>query len=503
MTVFKALAVIFDNVDVTINGKHITDSIPNPTATNSKKNEAKNGLKKFQNYLPTLNPNISISITVDDTPKTLKNLNLIKNGTLDSPFLEPADFEKAMQAASPGFSLSWGQYDTIFIIVPANNPGLLAQGWSVNGWGKYEPDKMKGAAIAFIPTTYNMEEFEGQVFLHEWLHGVCHFYKKMGWTDKISSGDADDSGVFGYTKTTANGDLDYYKDLMTAQLKNKKLSGQPLAATPGITNTLWQGGSMSSDIRNVIKNQSFKTAYVNAGGQSSVGFPKSDVHTWNEGGQTVDIMDFYGPAGASAILRLTGDPNAWFLPTQWWNKFLDKGKIGTLGAPISAVHTWTDGGEIVDFKKSDAKQCALMKPNFKNPGQIYYVPNEFWNKFVALGGVEKIGYPQSDVHTWGTGGQILDVETKGGAHGGIMKANNSSKLYFVKGLIWKAYTATSGNGATSYLGYPTSEEYTWKDGLFGWFGTEYYRQDFTGGWCWASKTNVNKFGNDKNFSTNK
>ncbi|MDQ3110755.1 MAG: hypothetical protein M3R17_12750 [Bacteroidota bacterium] len=501
MTQFNALAVIFDNVDVTINGKNIKDSLSlSPTKT--KKDEAINGLKDFASHVNALNSNVTMSLTINDTPKTLRNLSLIKNGTKDSPFLHPADFEKAMQAAVPGFTLSWGQYDTIFIIVPANSStGLTAQGWSVNGWGSYKPADMKGAAIAFIPSNYNMEEFHGQVFIHEWLHGVCHFYKMMGWTDKISGGDADDGGPLGYMSTTADGDLIYYKDLMNAQSKNKKVSGAPLTGTPGITNALWQAGSMRSDIRNLFKNQVFKNAYVSAGGQASIGHHISDIHIWEEGGQKAEIMDFNSPTGTSSIMRLSSDANAWYLPRAWWSKFLEKGKIGTLGAPISTVHAWSDG-ELVDFKKLDAKQCALMKPAYKNTNQIFYVPNNFWNKLVAVGGTPKIGYPQSEVHGWGSG-QIIDFETKGGAASGIMKENNNSNVYLVKGLIWKAYVGTSGNGATSYLGYPTGDEYLWKDGFLGLFGTEYHRQNFRGGWCWASKTNPLKYGNDKNFKTNK
>ncbi len=559
MTQFKALAVIFDSIDVTLNGKNIKDTLPAASpGKSSKKDEAKKGLNKFAAHLTKLNSNVTMALTIEDTPKTLRKLSLIKNGALDSPFLHSADFEKAMQAAVPGFSLSWGQYDTVFVIVPATAAGLTGQGWSVNGWGEYSPSHLKGAALAFIPSNYNMEEFEGQVFIHEWLHGVCHFYKMMGWTDTISNGDADDGGGLGYG-SVATGDLDYYKDLMTAQVKkNKKDPSSPLTSTPGITNALWQGGSMRSDIRNLFKNQAFKKAYVDAGGQATVGFNISDIHMWNEGGQKAEIMDFNSATGASAIMRLPTDASAWYLPRTWWTKFLDKGKISTLGAPISTVHAWGDGelvdfkkadgkqcafmkpknsaqihyvpnefwnkfiaaggapaigyplaeahawgdGEIVDFKKADGKQCAFMKPSYKNSGQVFYVPNEFWTKYTALGGAPAIGYPQSDAHAWGSG-QIVDVETKSGAASGIMKENNSSKLYHVKGLIWKAYVATSGNGATSYLGYPVGEEYLWKDGFLGLFGTEYHRQNFKGGWCWASKTNASKFGNDKNFSTKK
>lgn len=501
MAQFKALAIIFHSIDVTINGKRYTDTIdPNWLA------KAKTGLQSLSTRVTGFNPNVTLSITPYDSynPKVLRALDLIdytdKNGKLwKSPYIKPENLERIMRLTDPSFTINWGQYDTYFVIVPfVTTPaktGVQDAGLAINGWGSYSPESLKGGAMAFLPAHWELDKFKGDGYLHEWLHGVCQFYKMIGWTNTISGGDSDDAGTFGYKEdTVTEGWGNYYKDLMTAKVAANRASGPtPLAATPGITNALW-AGSMCTEPGSVIKDAGFKNAYVTYGGRTKVGYPKSDVHVWG----AVDIMDFVGPSGSTAILRLKGTSAAYFLPNKWWLKYISFGGE-SIGAPSSDVHTWS-GGKIVDLKKANGTTSAMMSTDDGNT--IWHLPAEVWTKYKAVGGAPSIGYPKSDWHGWGKG-KIMDFIGSAGYACGIMKSDVSSKLYLVKGLIWKAYVATAGNGATSYLGYPTSDEYTWKDGLFGWFGTEYYRQDFQGGWCWASKTNAAKFGNDKNFSTNK
>lgn len=696
MAQFKALAVIFHSLDLTFDGKRYTDQINPAGTTDDLLAKAKAGLASLPGRLKKMNPNVNLTITPYDNykPKVLKELDMdIKrdasnNITSRTPFLFPENFERIMKLTDPSFSMSWGQYDTVFAIVPFADPGLMTWAKSstlhgLPGLAVYHCGKMKGAAMAFMPAHWDLSKYDGDGLQHEWLHGVSQFYKHMGWNTTISDKDADEGGDRGYSenKSPTSGQWggwgDYYYDLMNGSVaQNKKLGNTPLSAKPGITNALWNGGSMAGDIANLFRDNGFKNAYVNGGGRNTIGVPVSDIHDWN----SVSIMDFMGTSGSSAILRLKNTTDAYYLPTKWWEKYLavggesigapssnvrswDYGKnvelkksdgttsvlmsldngvtirylppkwlerfkaLGgpaTLGYPNSDVESWngiekvelkksdgttgglfsadggktfyhlekkvwdkfksagghkvvglptsdwhswgniTSAGKIMDFRKADGSTTALMSPD--NGASVWFLPPKWWEKYKGLGGAPAIGYPASDVHVWGGGqtGEIVDLKKLDGTRGaimstdaannvyylhaelwakytalggpakigyprsdwhswsnttskgkimdftgtggyvcGIMKEDTSTRFFLVKGLIWKAYVGTAGNGATSYLGYPTGEEYIWKDGLFGWFGTEYYRQDFKGGWCWASKTNAAKFGNDKNFSTNK
>lgn len=515
MAQLKALAVIFHSLDLTFDGKRYTDQINPPGTTDDFLGKAKIGLSKLPGRLKAMNPNVNLTITPYDSynPKVLRELNLEEYRdntgkiTTRRPFIQPSNFERIMKLTDPSFSLSWGQYDTIFVIVPYTNPGMVA--WQqanptvhgLPGLALYSAGQLKGAAIAFLPANWDLSKFDGDGLQHEWLHGVSQFYKFMGWKNLISDKDVDEGGDRGYSenKTPTPGQWggwgDFYVDFMNGSVANNKAAGNtPLSAKPGITNALWNGGTMAGDITNLFKDNGFKTAYQNAGGRNNVGIPASDIHDWG----SVTIMDFRSNAGDTAILRLKGTTAAFFLPNKWWLKYVALGGE-SIGAPINAVHDWA-GGKIIDLKKANGTTSAMMSTD--NGTNIWHLFTELWTKYKAVGGAPSIGYPKSDWHAWGKG-KIMDFIGTAGYACGIMKSDSGSKYCLVKGLIWKAYTATAGNGATSYLGYPTSDEYTWRDGLFGWFGTEYYRQDFQGGWCWASKTNASKFGNDKNFSTNK
>lgn len=576
MAQFKALAVIFHSLDLTFDGKRYTDQINPPGTTDDFLGKAKTGLSKLPGRLKAMNPNVNLTITPYDNynPKVLRELNLEEfrdsagKVTTRRPFIYPSDFERIMKLTDPSFSLSWGQYDTIFVIVPFTNPGMIAwqQGnpsvHGLPGLAVYHAGKMKGAAMAFLPAHWDLSKYDGDGLQHEWLHGICQFYKHMGWNNTISDKDADEGGDRGYSenKTPAPGQWggwgDYYRDLMNASVAQNKTTGNtPLSAKPGITNTLWNGGSMVGDIANLFKDTGFKNAYLNAGGRNNVGIPVSDIHDWNN----VTIMDFKSSAGDSAILRLKGNTDGSYLPPKWWEKYKAIGGESAGGPYNNGVHSWGDFSKIVDLKKPDGKTAALMSAD--NGNTICYLPPDWWEKFKSFGGAPAIGCPVSDVRKW-EGGEIVDLKMKDGstaammstdggktvyylhkellakykALGGpaalgypksdwhawstsapkvrimdfagksgytcaIMKEDSASNYYLVKGTLWKAYTGTAGNGASSYLGHPTGEEYKWKDGWL-WWAKEYYRQNFKGGWCWA-RLDGSKYGNDKNFSTNK
>lgn len=679
MAEFKALAVIFDKLDVTINGRRFTDALDNSVPAEEAKN-AKLALEAAAAKINSFNPNVKLSLTFfrpDLTNKTLKYLGLTKytdpaGKVSDSPILKSEDIEKALKAVDPAFSLKLNEYDTYFIFIPAKDPGLANAGFAMCGWGGYSPVDLKCGAFAFVPSNFKFGNFSGQVFIHEWLHGVCHFYKNLGWDTQISSGDADDGGRFGYADGTGN-DLPYYEAMITGKVLDKKQAGHPLAATPGISNTIWNSGTMrSTDIANMIVNAEIKNIYVSEGGFAKLGYPVSTIHKWVKNNTTnydLELIDFNSTSGTSAIMRVPGittfrylpvgwfskyagytgaerlggpitAPTAWnggqivefkkrdgtknymtkspgneygMLTADWYTRYMNAGGPSVLGFPVSDVHSW-EAGEIVDFKKTDGTSCALMKPNgstsiyylptiwwnaflsaggasgigypssnvttdtgveymtFKTTGGsvsalvrqmgsnsvyhlpadwytaykkaggpavmgypynngkhgwgdgeiidfklssgkesalmkpnygrgngiIQYLPNLVWEKYKSVGGATSIGYPYSDWHAWGTG-MIMDFAPKSGYDSAIMQETGSAKLHHVKGLIWLAFKNTAdatGSGAKSYLGYPRSDEYSWKDSKS---GKEFYRSDFKGGWCWASKTDSSKYGNDKNF----
>jgi hypothetical protein len=71
----------------------------------------------------------------------------------------------------------------------------------------------------------------GEVWLHEWLHGVCRIFMEMGFA--MPQYDADGGGSHGYIQSETTGWTSYYRDLMTGRVVE---DGQCL----GITSEAWR-----------------------------------------------------------------------------------------------------------------------------------------------------------------------------------------------------------------------------------------------------------------------
>jgi hypothetical protein len=69
----------------------------------------------------------------------------------------------------------------------------------------------------------------GEVWLHEWLHGVCAHFAGLGYV--MPDGDADGVARHGYIQSPVSGWTDYYRDLMTGNVLDAgKATGIPLDA---------------------------------------------------------------------------------------------------------------------------------------------------------------------------------------------------------------------------------------------------------------------------------
>lgn len=126
-----------------------------------------------------------------------------------------------------------GKYDSLFIFWPQHD---FAAGSSVPGsaWGlgMGASDWSNGAtyaAVANAPHQTWRNERPGEVWLHEWLHGVCHYFAEQGYT--MPERDADGGELHGYTRSATNGWCDYYRDLMSRSVREAgRIVGIPRTA---------------------------------------------------------------------------------------------------------------------------------------------------------------------------------------------------------------------------------------------------------------------------------
>jgi hypothetical protein len=126
-----------------------------------------------------------------------------------------------------------GSYDSLFILWPQKN---LQDGNSIRsgGWGLAvaASDWSNAATYAAVA---NAESWKwqipvlGEVWLHEWLHGVCAFFANRGCL--MPEGDADGGERHGYIQSPVSGWTDYYRDLMSANVLDAgRRTGIPLDA---------------------------------------------------------------------------------------------------------------------------------------------------------------------------------------------------------------------------------------------------------------------------------
>ena len=127
------------------------------------------------------------------------------------------------------------RYDSVFVFWPQNRfqsgTSISSGGW---GLGIGASDWSKGSTYATVANakSYTWEiPLKGEVWLHEWLHGVCAHFAKRG--HQMPDGDADGADRHGYVRSPKTGWTDYYRDLMNSRVME---DGQ----AKGIPSGAWQ-----------------------------------------------------------------------------------------------------------------------------------------------------------------------------------------------------------------------------------------------------------------------
>jgi hypothetical protein len=140
----------------------------------------------------------------------------------------PNDTRRELDQLAPA-----GSCDSIFVLWPrsdsAKNTSIPCRGW---GLGMGARDWSNGATYAVVanaPSWAWRREAPGEVWLHEWLHGVCHHFTLRGHLMPVR--DADGGEVHGYVRSATEGWTQYYRDLMTGNvLEDERRFGIPQTA---------------------------------------------------------------------------------------------------------------------------------------------------------------------------------------------------------------------------------------------------------------------------------
>lgn len=135
----------------------------------------------------------------------------------------------------------FGAYDSVFVLWPQNNwqtgVSVASGGWGLGMGASHWSNGATYATVANAPSEAWHRPQLGEVWLHEWLHGVCHHFAQQGYA--MPDGDADGGGRHGYLQSDETGWCAFYQDLMTGQVRS---GGQ----ATGIPAAAWRTGSPRS-----------------------------------------------------------------------------------------------------------------------------------------------------------------------------------------------------------------------------------------------------------------
>lgn len=123
-----------------------------------------------------------------------------------------------------------GKCDSIFVFWPQrdlkNGTAVPCDAWGLAIGASESTNGATYAAITNAPSSAWKNEARGEVWLHEWLHGVCAHFAQRGYV--MPERDADGGELHGYVRSPTAGWTDYYRDLMNGSvLEGRKRFGIP------------------------------------------------------------------------------------------------------------------------------------------------------------------------------------------------------------------------------------------------------------------------------------
>ena len=209
MTIWKAILLIYNRVEVTYPGRWLFRRSFSHTLPEQ---EIADAIMSFQEF-PALVADLTaqratIDYKVVRVNRPLESLTRRAKGMF---WPSPDDTRQEIDHFAPP-----GKYDSIFIFWPQNDldrrRSISSGGWGLGMGASKWSSGATYAAVGNAPSFAWRIPKIGEVWLHEWLHGVCAYFHDRGHS--MPSGDADGGSRHGYVQSETTGWTDYYRDLM-------------------------------------------------------------------------------------------------------------------------------------------------------------------------------------------------------------------------------------------------------------------------------------------------
>ena len=231
---WKMLVLIYKNIDTTYteNGvqKRLTATMPDQDIENMKNDFLNLPHQKNVSIYSNGTAELEAKVVVIERPLT--NLEPISTGYWPSPTVTHPELD----AYAPN-----GKYDSVMIFWQASNPStgqsIPIYGWGLGYWPFDLANGMTYATVFNIDWVWAGDACQGEVFLHEWLHGVTGFYMWRGFAFPFE--DLHGAEEAGYV-TDSNGCWkDWLKDYMRGLVYENNVRKALVTQT-------WHGGSITT-----------------------------------------------------------------------------------------------------------------------------------------------------------------------------------------------------------------------------------------------------------------
>ena len=219
--IYNHLLLVYPNTDVTYYENGVQK-----TFKGSMSEDLKNTVIKAFKNLPNLILDGSASVVHSTYKIVVISTPIEKIDKLgDYYWVSPQDIKTDLSLYAPE-----GKYDSVHVIWYS---GPLKTYFGLGGVFINNGKSTFSSIIAGQTWWWTgLGEAFGEPILHEWLHGVCRFYKGKGYPMPV--GDADGADEHGYTKSATDGWMSYYRDLMQGKVWEPTLSEYT-----GITKEAW------------------------------------------------------------------------------------------------------------------------------------------------------------------------------------------------------------------------------------------------------------------------
>ena len=228
MHVWRALLFVYKTVDVRCRTRGLRSRRYRHNATETEVADAVESFRAFPELVANLTSGAAgVIYDIVHVERALTSLSRIGPGKF---WPSPDDTRVELNEFAPA-----GSRDSIFIFWPQNDfrngVSIPSAGWGLGSGASAWSNNATYATVANAPSRAWQGEAPGEVWLHEWLHGVCHHFAQQGHV--MPERDADGAEIHGYVRSPTAGWTDYYRDLMTGNVLED-------GRTVGIGKEAWQ-----------------------------------------------------------------------------------------------------------------------------------------------------------------------------------------------------------------------------------------------------------------------